>query len=60
MRGTKVGMLTQNEFDEISTNRMKYFRVIFDETREKKVHVASNTPEGFEQLSLVEKTTGKL
>ena len=53
-------MLTQNEFDEISTNRMKYFRVIFDETREKKVHVASNTPEGFEQLSLVEKTTGKL
>ncbi len=55
MRRTKVGMLTQNEFDRMSTNKMKYYRVIFCGTRERKLHVVSNTPDGFQELSLVER-----
>ncbi len=52
MRGTKVGMLTREELDRKSVKRIKYYRVIFNETPEQTLHVVSNTREGFQQLSL--------
>ena len=52
MRGTKVGMLTQEELDRMSVKRMKYYRVIFYDTPEWTLSAITNTPEGFKQLPL--------
>ena len=51
--GTKVGMMTQREFSEMSTRRMKYYRVIFFETPGRKMGIVSNTGgEGFHRLEV--------
>ncbi len=53
MRATKVGMMTQKEFNDMSTRRMKYYRVIFYETPGRELNVVSNTKrDGFQRLMI--------
>ncbi len=51
MRGTEVGMITQEELDRMSVRKTKYYRVIFYETPERTLNAVTNTQQGFKQLS---------
>ena len=54
MRGTKVGMITQEELDRMSIRKMRYHRIIFDETLDRTLNAVTNTKEGFKHLAFAE------
>ena len=54
MRGTKVGMITQEDLDRMSIRKMRYHRVILYETPDRTLNAVTNTKEGFKHLAFAE------
>ncbi len=54
MKGTKVGMLMQEELDRMSVRKIEYHRIIFYETPDRTLNAVTNTKEGFKHLAFAE------
>ncbi len=54
MRGTKVGLITQEELERMSIRKRRYHRIIFYETPDRTLNAVTKTKEGFKHLTFAE------